>query len=318
MIEHDNLSKLRQDFDTFYFQRLYPKLLELEESRLKRLRQFCILFFIMCCALPCFIVKMFGNWIYLIVTQGSSEDIESILKLGLLIFAVIVAVVSHPVISYKANVKSSIIDDFINFFGSFRHSTLDRIDDNIIKESLLVGNYNRHYSNDYFSGTYKNTTMVISEEEFVVKGRKSSRTVFKGILIYLNFPKSFDSKTIVFKDWGVFNFIKSATMNLEKVKLEDVLFEKKFEVFSSNQIEARYLLTTAFMERILKVKDCFNGKKIQFSFFDNKLLITIHTTKDMFEPASLFKCSTNRQPINDVLEQFISIFNIVDLLKLTR
>lgn len=38
----------------------------------------------------------------------------------------------------------------------------------------------------------------------------------------------------------------------EEVKLEDVEFSKQFFVDSNDQVEARFLLTTAFMERFKK------------------------------------------------------------------
>lgn len=67
------------------------------------------------------------------------------------------------------------------------------------------------------------------------------------------------------KDSGWLNLFKKIGRP-ERVKLEDVSFERQFEVFSDNQIEARYLLTTAFMERMSEVKKAFQGKNIQFSF----------------------------------------------------
>jgi hypothetical protein len=105
-------------------------------------------------------------------------------------------------------------------------------------------------------------------------------------------------------------------VNKEGVKLEDVVFSKEWDVITTDQIEARYLLTTAFMERILEVKRRFNGEKIDFSFVDNKLFIAIHTSKDMFETTSLFKSALRYDRIQNVIYQFYSIFSIIDLLKI--
>ena len=314
----DYFSDLRKNFEAYYNEKLWPKLFELEEERIKQLCRFCVLFFIMCVALPCFIIKMWGEWIYFVFTQGSPFDAEAVVKLGILLFAVIIAIVGYPIFSYKHNVKYSIIDDFINFFGNFKHLFTHHIDDEIIGKSLLFNYYNRHSGDDYFEGQYKNIKMTISEEEMRIKHNKGNSTVFKGIVILLDFPKRFAGQTVVFKDWKYFNCFHTTAKEFEKITLEDVRFEKEFEIYSTDQIEARYLLTTAFMERILKVREVFKGKKIQFSFFDNQLLIAINTSADMFEPASLFKRSTDRRPIDTVLEQFISIFAIVEFLKLTQ
>lgn len=318
MLSDDLFTRLRSDFEGYYYQKLWPKLITMEEKRLKQLYRFWILFFIMCFVLPCFIIYMWGEWLYLIFTQGSSKEIESVIKLVLLSVTVIITVVGYPIISYKNDVKESIIKDFINFFGNFEYSPFENIDDETIKKSLLINNYNLHYGDDYFYGKYKNVDMVISEEEMIVKHNKGQSTVFDGVLVLLKFPKNFSGQTVVFKDWGYFNCFHKTARHFEKIKLEDIVFEKEFEVFGTDQIEARTLLTTAFMERMLKVRDIFQGKKIQFSFFDEHLLIAIHTSTDMFEPSSLFKCSTNRQPIDKVFEQFLAVFAIIDFLKLTQ
>ena len=83
-------------------------------------------------------------------------------------------------------------------------------------------------------------------------------------------------------------------------------------------MKARYILTTAFMERMLKVKTAYKAKSLEFSFFDNKLLIAVKTKKDMFESTSLFKNTTNRKLINQTFEQFASILEIIDILKLNQ
>lgn len=318
MIKNDYFSKLRADFEEFYYQKLWYKLVNMEEKRIKYLTRFYFLLFIFGMALPLFVLWSCGEWIYLIFTQGSSKEIEGLLKLILLVSAVIIAIIGSPIISYHTTVKDSIINDFINFFGSFKHYLLKHIDDETIKESQLISKFNRHSGDDYFCGSYKNVNMIISEEHLSLKHNKGESTVFEGIMILLDFPKKFNGQTVVLKDWGPFNLFHTTEKKLDKIKLEDVIFEKEFEVYGSDQIEARYLLTAAFMERILLVRDAFKGKKIQFSFFDNRLLIAINTSKDMFEPASLFKRSTDRRPINDVLEQFISVFSIVEFLKLTQ
>jgi len=318
MVSADCFAKLRSDFEDFYYQKLWPVLVAKEEQRLKYLHRFWLLLFLMCIGLPCLILWIWGEWIYAILTHGSPQDIENLVKLGLLASAGIIAIVGAPIIKYKLEVKDSVIEDFINFFGTFHYLPFSYIDDPIIQKSQLFRSYNRHSGDDYFHGTYKNVTMTISEESLRFKHNKGESDVFKGIVIMLDFPKAFNGHTIVFSDWGMFNFLHSAGRKMQHIAFEDIVFEKEFEVFGNDQIEARFLLTTAFMERMLRVRDAFRGKKIQFSFFDNKLLIAINTSKDMFEPSSLFKNSTDRRPINDVLEQFISVFSIVEFLKLTQ
>lgn len=114
--------------------------------------------------------------------------------------------------------------------------------------------------------------------------------------------------------WVVQNFLKQKRVKMQQVMLEDVEFDKHWNVESTDQIEARYVLTPAFMERMLEVKRRFNGKEIEFSFWDNKVLIAVHTNKDMFETTSLFKSALDYRKVQEVVAQFYSVFSVADVL----
>ncbi|MBP3687070.1 MAG: DUF3137 domain-containing protein [Alphaproteobacteria bacterium] len=114
--------------------------------------------------------------------------------------------------------------------------------------------------------------------------------------------------------WVVKNWFGKKRVKMQQVKLEDVVFDKNWNVKATDQIEARYVLTPAFMERILEVKRRFKGKKIEFSFWKNKVLIAVHTNKDMFETTSLFTSALNYRKMQEVVAQFYSVFSVADVL----
>lgn len=87
--------------------------------------------------------------------------------------------------------------------------------------------------------------------------------------------KRFSGKTIVRKDsTPIGNFLSGLTTKLERVTLEDPIFERQFEVYSNDQVEARYLLTTSFMERLLELSALYDNK-IECCFYDDNLLLKI-------------------------------------------
>lgn len=106
--------------------------------------------------------------------------------------------------------------------------------------------------------------------------------------------------------------------NQKRVLLEDVVFSEKWKVFADDQVEARYILTPALMERMLLVKRLFHGNRLDFSFWTDNLLIAIHTSKDMFETTSLFKSALDYQKVQEVICQLYSIFSVIDTLKLSN
>lgn len=100
----------------------------------------------------------------------------------------------------------------------------------------------------------------------------------------------------------------------QKVVLEGLPFMKKWRVLTDNQVEARYILTPVFMEKMLEIKRLFRGKHIDFSFWNNKLLIAVHTRKDMFETTSLFTSALSYHKIRDVVSQMYAIFSVIDVI----
>ncbi|MCM1324234.1 MAG: DUF3137 domain-containing protein [Acetobacter sp.] len=102
---------------------------------------------------------------------------------------------------------------------------------------------------------------------------------------------------------------------MKGVLLEDVVFARKWNVTADDQIEARYVLTPALMERMLNIKKCFYGKKLDFSFFNGKCLIAVSTNKDMFETTFLLTKALSYHKVNEVITQIYLVSKVADLIK---
>ena len=107
--------------------------------------------------------------------------------------------------------------------------------------------------------------------------------------------------------------------SMQTVKLESTNFEKRFNVFSKNQVEARYLLTPTFIEKFTRLYTAFGTNKAKCSFYkdhtgNDRIMFAISTWKDLFEPGNLFT------PVNEpkylFLSDFTSIFNMIEFFKL--
>lgn len=69
---------------------------------------------------------------------------------------------------------------------------------------------------------------------------------------------------------------------------------------------------------MLKLCKLFGNKNIQFSFFDNKLLIAITIKQNMFETGTLFRTSPDRAQIELAFKQFYTVCSVVVILKLNQ
>ena len=120
----------------------------------------------------------------------------------------------------------------------------------------LVGSYNRESTDDYFKGSYNDIPFEIIEACFKREsGSGKNRrviTIFDGAIIKIKAVKKFSSHTIIRP-----NGANLAFSGLKKTELEDVVFEGKYDVFTDNEVEARYLITPAFMNKFNDIKKIF-------------------------------------------------------------
>ncbi|MFM7631554.1 MAG: DUF3137 domain-containing protein, partial [Alphaproteobacteria bacterium] len=180
----------------------------------------------------------------------------------------------------------------------------------------ILPRYHEAILKDSIQGSHQTVTLDIMWAHLKQGSGRSETTVFKGIFIFLGMNKRFLGQTIVKRDRGLMNWAIKKPEDLEKVTLEDPRFEADFEVYASNQIEARYLLTPSFMERLQGLSHLFGGADIQASFYNQNLLLMIPLKKRYFSTGSIFQPATFTEEIQRILEEMNLIFKIIEELKL--
>lgn len=309
----DMYADLRRQFDKYWISTLQPFLQQKEELRLKYVARFWILVVLSVVVLP-----MTGIGIYLI-----NEHFGTNIDTGFfyMICVLCVFVCQTPYRLYKKKIKNDVMQTFISFFDGFSYAEGNGLSVDEMKKSHIFPNADVYEADDCFEGIWQGMPLRVTEQIlktiYYSKNKRRERVVFQGIAVELNMNKEFDGQTVVLKDAGFLNRFKGFK-GLERITLEDPKFEKIFEVYSTNQVEARFLLTPVFMEKIVCLKDLYQGKSIQLSFLNQKVLIAIDTKHNMFEPCSFFKTNLNKKKVDAVFGEFLTIFSIIDLLKIAK
>ena len=159
--------------------------------------------------------------------------------------------------------KDRIFPKILSLHGQFYFSQNSKaITLSDIKRNMGLYNQSTQKTDDDFVvGIYKGCNLLINECELThIESRgKHSRTVtdFKGLIIKIQMKKNFKGVTIL----GSSDNIRKLK-GFENVELESVDFMQNRKVYSTDQIEARYLLTTAFMERLQSVSECFTKNRV--------------------------------------------------------
>lgn len=143
------------------------------------------------------------------------------------------------------------------------------------------------------------------------KGHRRERWVdiFQGFFFIADFNKDFQGQTIVFRN----SWLKLKS-GKQRVKLENPNFEKRFDVFSTDQVEARYILTPNMMERLLELDSRFPGK-ITVSFRNSSVIVAIPDRTNHFE-TDIWECQLNTDKLKREFATLVSLFQIVHDLNL--
>ena len=135
---------------------------------------------------------------------------------------------------------------------------------------------------------------------------------FKGTVFVCEFYKNFKGVTILAGKKAM-----NTKMIGEKEVLHDTDFNKEFRVFTDDKIEARYLLSSAFMRRLHDVKIKFDGAvSLSAAFMDDKFYLFLNGAKDRFE-SSLFAPSPSLADVQTIKYEISQLLRIIDELNLS-
>ena len=312
----DEMAPYEKGFSLHYLSAVRPHVAQYEAARLHALSQTTTRFWIFWPALAVITMLLVVFWM---PTLTDETDVLFPI-VGMIVAAVYY--ICRPVRRYKSDVKAKIFPDIISFLGDFSYSPTCKGRVSNLRSTGLVPSFDQEQSEDEIRGLYKGVEIDFFETELKrksrdSKGRTTYTTVFDGIFISFSFPKQFNGKTVIYKDMGrIGNWFKDAFSDLEQVALEDPQFESIFEVYSNDQIEARYLLTPSFMERLKALVDNFEGRKLECCFFENMLVIKMSVRENLFEPGSIFEPEDFIDDSRRVLADMQHIFAILETLKL--
>lgn len=314
--------KSPEEFKAFYDRELLPTLQQLDRDR-KQL--------------------IFGSfkWIglglipfvlSLIISAGQGSIF--MLFAGLGIAAVIYYIKNYKKVGeIKSRFKQEVIAKMIQSIGpSLSYSPTGMISSSDYhKSKLYLDSINRYKGDDLVTGMIDKTAIRFSELLTQMETKRTNNgktetqvtTVFRGLFFVADFNKHFVGETVVLPDTAESLFGSLGTM-LQKwnamrpqlIKLEDVEFEKAFAVYGTDQVEARYILSPALMQRILQFKQK-SKSKIALSFIGSEVFVAVPLNDNLFE-APFFSSMVNFGMIEKFNRYLVLFIGIVEDLNLNN
>lgn len=149
-------------------------------------------------------------------------------------------------------------------------------------------------------------------------------TIFEGIFLIADFNKNTQGKTFILKDsaekmlGGVGRWMQNrfgASGRGEMVYLEDVAFEKEYVVYSTDAVEARYILTPSMQQCFVELSRYFGSGRVSASIIDGRLYLALSGKFQLFT-FSLRKPLTEASTMKYYVENLLRILKIVEILDL--
>jgi hypothetical protein len=181
----------------------------------------------------------------------------------------------------------------------------------------LLPGYTRKTCEDLWEGELGGTRFCLYEATLIERrGSGKDRrdvTVFRGVILTIRFAREFHGVTLVERQkMRLALFGDSLTKNgmkLDRVKMVDPRFEKTFDVYGSDQVEARYLVHPAYCERLVALEERFQGKSLKALFHKGDVVVVVDS-EDLFESASL-NPERDRELLGRTIDQFRALAEMI-------
>jgi len=264
-------------------------------------------------------VLVFADY-WLLMLQRSSDDSAAGLTFAFL--GGLYWWVTQPRRDYAKAYKRKILPSLAKLFGNFTYNVDGRVPMHAMRPSKIVPRHDKYESEDFFAGEYKGVGIKFSEVNLKQKQRSKNKTryvtVFKGLAILLDMKsKRFLGHTILDYNKGkISEWFKERSLDLKRANLVDPVFEGRFDAYTNDQVEARYLIDPTMMERLNGMYEEYDGNKMAAAFYDSKMLILISSKHNYFEPARLEIPATDPRSILSMKKEIGEILSIVERLEI--
>lgn len=307
MAEEKSYQQMRKEFQDKFFNKLSPALEKYDGQRKLKLA-----FAIVGASIFAILGILFGVFVFI---ADSSDAREGALKGSAFMFCIAWLIWYSIKKSFENKIKEKIMPDVCRCFNNLIWDQGKYSEGAVFGYSNLIPQFSSEEYDDIFYGKHRDVNFEIVESEFDIGSGKNRRTVFNGVIVKLDMNKNFKGKTVIRPD-SVFHTTPSAA--LRHTTLEDVVFEKKFDVYTDDEVEARYLITPSFMERLNNMKVAFDADKVSCAFYEQYLFVALHTSKDLFSLCSLIKPVNDGKQFFQMFEEILSIIKLIDHFKLDQ
>ncbi|QUL38958.1 DUF3137 domain-containing protein [Erythrobacter sp. JK5] len=194
-----------------------------------------------------------------------------------------------PIQQAKKRVKIGINEGIADALGlSYSHDGEAGREFELAKQFDLVPSHQRSHLEDFWTGEIEGHAFLLHEAHLRKKrGSGKNRrwvTVFRGAIIRIASGRSFHGTTLVHRagqheSWfglgGRKDSVDFGGHRLYAVDMVHPDFADRFDVWSDDQVEARYLVDPLYVERLLALENAFEGDGVCSLFDKGDIIVAV-------------------------------------------
>ncbi len=226
----------------------------------------------------------------------------------------------RPVTKAVKTVKVGINEAIAGTLGlEYRHDCDPGMPFELAKSCRLLPKYDRASFEDHWSGHIGDIPFSLHEVKLEEKrGSGKNRrwvTVFRGIIMSVGYSRRFHGTTLLVRDNAFRHFygakkdtIEVIGKRLDYAEMTHPDFEDKFDIFTTDQTEARHLIDPLYVERLIAVEQSYRGDDVTTIFHEGNLVVTLKAG-NMFESGHI-EARHDRRRMETTVDQFARIADL--------
>lgn len=266
----------------------------------------------------------------IVAAVGAGVFLPIVLVPGIILAVAVYAVMMRGVkLQYKKLVVPSMLKDIDPGLAYNPSGCIPK--EEFRRSKIFSKSIDSYHGEDLVYGSYKGIPIRFSEltvQEAHHDGKTTTyETFFKGVFMVADFNKDFKYSHWVLPDTAEAAFGQVFGNFLQKMhlpgrghmtRMEDPAFEKKFVVYTEDDVEARYILSPKLMHTMLTLSGKFRKgvSKIAFAFMNSNVYIAIPIGggRDLFEMPSQGDLGEEAaRRTQEELKEILSVFDVMEL-----
>ncbi len=218
-----------------------------------------------------------------------------------------------PSQQYESLFKARVMAALVARFGALTYRQPPRPDLARLRQFHLLPHFSRASASDQILGQYRGVR--ISVTQLHLTDGPDGKPVFDGLLTEVTLQNRLLGVTAIAKDAGALGNLIEATRasGFRRVGLEDPAFERDYEVWSTDQVMARALITPTFMQRFQALERRQGFARSLALAQDDVLLMAIpRTGPNLFQPPDFRTPAADADVLKHLFEDIEAVLRATD------